>query len=119
MTENFTAGDPRTAGDYEIGYKRPPQYSRWRPGESGNRAGRSKGLPDSKEMLLRILNKKLMGMEDGKRRRISKFELGLTNLVNKAATGDRLAWRELRSTMQYFGLKLGTSDGGLVFIIEE
>jgi hypothetical protein len=70
-------------------------------------------------VLVRQLNKQLVGTEDGKRRRMSKLELGLANLVNQVATGNRLAWRELLMIMERFGIKLSTgSGGGLTFIIE-
>jgi hypothetical protein len=116
---NGSGGDHDSTRNYEVGYKRPPKHSQFPKGHSGSRRGRPKDLSVSRDTVLRILNKKLMGIEDGKRRRMSKFELGLTNLVNKAATGDRLAWRELRNTMDYFDIKLGTDGGGLIFIIEE
>jgi hypothetical protein len=29
--------------NYEVGYKKPPKAYRWKPGESGNPAGRPRG----------------------------------------------------------------------------
>ena len=36
---------PKTSGDYEVGYGRPPVQSRFQPGQSGNPAGKRKGQP--------------------------------------------------------------------------
>jgi hypothetical protein len=86
--------------------------------EQDKRRGRRKELPNYGNILLRMLNKKVISIVDGKRRRISKFELCLDNLAAQAPLGDRLAWRELMSTMDRFGVKLPKS-GGLRFVIRE
>jgi len=120
MSTNFNAGDREPTGPYEVGYKRPPQHTQFPKGRSGNPRGRPKQPSDFKDVLLRILNKHHVGLENGKRRRMTTFELGLTKLVNKAAMGDRLAWRDLITIMDRFGIKLSTAGGGgLTFIIED
>jgi hypothetical protein len=86
--------------------------------EQGNARRRRKELPNYGHILLRILSKKVVSTVDGKPRRISKFELCLDNLAAQAPLGDRLAWRELMSTMDRFGVKLPKS-GGLRFVIRE
>jgi hypothetical protein len=108
-------------GDYEVGFCRPPKHSQFKPGESANPRGRPKTSAEFGDMLLRIINEKHAGIANGKPRRMSKFELGLHNLANKAALGDRLAWRELINTMRCLGIRLDKSgkQGGLVFIIED
>jgi Family of unknown function (DUF5681) len=111
----------RPTGDYPVGFARPPEANRFKPGCSGNRAGRPKKSPEYKDLLLRIINKKHVGTEDGKRCHKSKLELGLNALATKAALGDRLALRELINTMERLGIKLKASgkDGEVIFIIEE
>jgi hypothetical protein len=105
-------------GHYEVGFCRPPKHRQFKPGESANPRGRPRKSTDYGDMLLRIINQKHVGIADGKSTRMSKFELGLHNLANKAARGDRLAWRELINTMRCLGIKLAKSEkeGRLVFI---
>jgi Family of unknown function (DUF5681) len=40
------------AGDYGVGYARPPKATQFQPGSSGNRAGRPKGRPSLNEIIL-------------------------------------------------------------------
>ena len=107
-------------GDYEVGYARPPKQTQFKPGRSGNPRGRRKESEQYRDIVLRIMNQKHIGIENGKRRRMSKFKLGFNNLANKAAMGDRLAWREVLRTMECFGIKLSADDHGrFTFIIED
>jgi hypothetical protein len=74
--------------DYEVGYGRPPRHSRFRTGESGNPNGRPKGASNLATLLERALNERVVVSENGKRKRITKREAVLMQLVNKAASGD-------------------------------
>jgi hypothetical protein len=80
-----------TVSSYEIGYGKPPKHMRFRKGQSGNPKGRTKGTPDVSAALLRALNERVTVTESGERKRISKFEAVLKQLVNKAAGGDARA----------------------------
>jgi hypothetical protein len=42
----------RPAGDYAVGYAKPPKASQFPPGQSGNPNGRPKGRPSLDEILL-------------------------------------------------------------------
>ena len=42
----------RPAGDYAVGYAKPPKASRFQPGQSGNLKGRPKGRLTLNEILL-------------------------------------------------------------------
>ena len=46
MSRRKTAGSNGGDGDngYEIGYRKPPKHSQFRPGHSGNPVGRRQGL---------------------------------------------------------------------------
>jgi len=38
------SGRSKNAGDYEVGYAKPPQRTRFRKGQSGNPGGRPRGM---------------------------------------------------------------------------
>jgi hypothetical protein len=87
---------PRKPGNYEVGYGKPPEHSRFRPGESGNRRGRPKGGTQLAH-LRRTGACRAGGRQGrgGRTRKISKLEVAMTQLANKAATGDLRAIRML------------------------
>ena len=49
----------RRRNDYEVGKGRPPQHSRWQPGQSGNPRGRPKGARSLAALLANALKKYL------------------------------------------------------------
>jgi hypothetical protein len=108
-------------GESDVGYGRPPKHTQFQNECSGNPLGRpKKSTEEFQEVLLRAIAKKAGSTGDGKRKHLSKFELGLNNLVDRAVQGNRLAWRELMKTMERFGIKLTQGpNSGLTFIIED
>lgn len=97
----MTAKKPSSGGnrppgeDDKVGYKRPPKSGRFPPGKSGNPAGRPKGARGFKAMLLEELAKEVVGMQDGKRVKITKERAIILKLVNDAATGNPRARAEV------------------------
>jgi hypothetical protein len=73
---------------YEVGYKKTPQHSRFKPGESGNKKGRPKGNKSAYALLNEILNQKITFKESGQTVKISKRAAMLTQLINKGVKGD-------------------------------
>jgi hypothetical protein len=80
---------------YEVGYARPPQYTRFRKGQSGNPKGRPKGLQSFARLARQAFNEKIAIKENGERRTITKLQAALKQLANKAASGDAAAIREV------------------------
>jgi hypothetical protein len=74
--------------EYDIGYGKPPRHSQFGKGHSGNPRGRPKGSPNLSTLLDGALNERVIVSENGKRKRITKREAILKQLVNKAASGD-------------------------------
>jgi hypothetical protein len=89
MTQN------RTDGTYDIGFCKPPEHTRFRKGESGNRKGRPKRALHLAAVLERILREKVVPNENGRRKVVTKFEAALSQLANKAVSGDGRAVKHL------------------------
>ncbi len=71
-----------------VGYGRPPRATQFKPGQSGNPKGRPKGSLNLETVLGRALAEKVVIVENGRRRRLSKLQIAVKQLVNKAAAGD-------------------------------
>src|SRR5262245_6738755 len=81
--------------DYPVGYGKPPRHTRFRTGQSGNPRGRPRGSESVDRLVQRIFGARIIVTENGKRRHITKLEAALTQLINKAATGDHRAIRDV------------------------
>lgn len=96
------------SGDYEVGYARPPAHTRFKPGQSGNPRGRTKGARDLRGVMEDALRKEFSQtvtiVEGGKPRPVNKLELIVVTNVNKAAKGDARALRELLALAYRLGL---------------
>ena len=79
---------PEKDGDYEIGYGRPPRATRFVKGRSGNPRGRPRGAKSFTALLSDKLNEPVTVAENGGRRKISKREAIVTQLVNRSAAAD-------------------------------
>jgi hypothetical protein len=80
-------------GDYEVGYRKPPLHSRFERGQSGNPRGRPSGAKNLATLLTEALNETVVIAEDGGRRKISKRQAIIKQLVNRSAKGD---WRAIK-----------------------
>jgi hypothetical protein len=70
-----------------VGYRHPPVHSRFKPGVSGNPAGRSKGRKNLRGIFQQILNEKV-SLRDGQGvRKISTAEAALRSMVVGALKG--------------------------------
>ena len=75
--------------DYEVGYAKPPRGTRFRKGQKRNARGRPKGALNIDSVLARALQEKIFVSENGRRRRITKKQGAVIQLVNRALAGDR------------------------------
>jgi sugar/nucleoside kinase (ribokinase family) len=93
------AREPRSE-DFEVGYGKPPKHSQFQAGCSGNPKGRPKGSKNLATQLSDALSEKVVITKDGRRLKVSKFEVILTQVVNKSAGGDLNAARLVISLLQ-------------------
>jgi hypothetical protein len=78
-------------GTYEVGFGKPPKNTRFRSGHSGNPKGRPRGTKNTSTLLDEALKERVIVVENGGRRSVTKLEAILKQLVNKAAQGDHRA----------------------------
>jgi hypothetical protein len=76
--------DEETAGDYEVGYGKPPKHRQFKRGQSGNPNGRPKEAKPGPTDVAGILDEPLMVTTAGTTRRMSAFEVGVRQLVKRA-----------------------------------
>ena len=76
------------ADGYDVGYKKPPSHSQFKPGQTGNPKGRPKGSKNLKTELAEELQERIAVREGGTRRTVSKQRAMLKGLTAKAVQGD-------------------------------
>jgi Family of unknown function (DUF5681) len=94
-----------TKRQYAANYRKPPLHTRFKKGQSGNPRGRPK--KDLPALLLAALNEPVSVTIDGKRRKITKREVIVTQMVNKSAGADLRATKMLIDMMKDIEGKAG------------
>lgn len=80
---------------YEVGFGKPPRQNQFRKGASGNPKGRPRGRHNWATVLEKALQERVVINENGSRKTITKLEAAVKQLVNRAASGDLAAMRQL------------------------
>ena len=88
-------------GDCEVGYGKPPRETRFVKGRSGNPRGRPPGAKSFSALLSDKLNEPVIVAENGGRRKISKRQAIIKQLVNQSAKGDWRAAKILLDILQH------------------
>lgn len=89
---------------YQVGFRRPPLHSRFKPGQSGNPSGRPRGAQNLKAVFDRILREEISLREGEVTKKITKAEALLRGLLIGAMKGDS------RSQMTLFKLAEATGQ---------
>ena len=74
--------------DYAIGFGKPPRHTQFKPGQSGNPRGRSKGARSLASDIDEALNDKIAVRENGRHLKLRKQAVMVKALMNKAVQGD-------------------------------
>jgi hypothetical protein len=83
----------KPTGQYKVGYGRPPEHTRFQPGQSGNKAGGRKGQPTPGEILMKE-SARLVKIKRGDTvETITKHEAIVRRLLQSAIEGDIAAAR--------------------------
>src|SRR5258707_1044631 len=80
---------------YEVGYGKPPRRNQFQKGQSGNPKGRPRYSKNVATLARDALYAQVEVVENGRRRRVSKLEVGFNQLANRIAKGDLVAIRLL------------------------
>jgi hypothetical protein len=84
-------------GDYEVGYGKPPCHTQFKKGQSGNPRGRPSGSKNVATLVSEALNERVIVAENGGRRKITKREAIIKQLVNQSAKAD---WRAIKILLE-------------------
>jgi flagellar hook-basal body complex protein FliE len=96
--------------DYEVGYGKPPIDTRFKPGVSGNPSGRPKGTKNLTTLVHEALNEAVIVAENGRRRKVSKRQAIIKQLINRSAQGDLKAIQMLLDVMQQIERRQEATD---------
>jgi uncharacterized protein DUF5681 len=72
-----------TAGDYKVGYGKPPVGRRFKKGQSGNPSGRL--APTAPVVLVRTFNEQVVVIAKGRREKTTRREVVMVRLADKSA----------------------------------
>ena len=101
--------------EYRVGPGRPPREFQFKPGQSGNPKGAKRKPPsiviDVKAMLEKALNASLRVRKGEKEIEASKLAIGLEQLANQFAKGDRYARRDVFELADRLGIDLRAGQG--------
>ena len=84
-----------TMKKYKVGYCRPPKHTQFKKGVSGNPSGRPMGSVNMATVLQKELSQMVVVGQGNQKKRITKMQAAVKQLVDKALQGDMHAFRVL------------------------
>lgn len=90
---------------YDVGYRKPPKATQFAKGVSGNPKGRPKGTLNLATALNRALSEQIEVTENGRKRRMSKLDVAIKGLVNRAVKGDAKAMQQVLGLAPLVGME--------------
>ena len=96
--------------DYPVGYGKPPEHTRFKKGHTGNPQGRPRRAKNLATLLGAALDGKVTVTEHGRRRRITKREAMIAQLVNRSAQADLKAMAIVLGMLQEIERRTGASS---------
>ena len=95
-------GSGGKTGEYEVGYGRPPLHSRFGKGNNFGK-GRRKGSKNFGTIVNEALGAKVPAKVNGRTRKMTKAELAMHQLANKASAGDLKAIDKAITLQERYG----------------
>jgi hypothetical protein len=83
----------KPTGQYKVGYGKPPEHTRFPPGQSGNPAGGKKGQPTPNEIFMKEAARLVKIKRGDTVETITKHEAIVRRLLQEAMEGDIAAAR--------------------------
>ena len=111
MADKNEPTDEASGVNYEVGYRKPPVRTRFKPGQSGNPRGRPKGTKNLKTDLMEELGEKIVIREGDRSQKVSKQRAVVKSLVARTLKGDARSATLLTSMMMRL---LETGEGAPV-----
>jgi len=84
------------------GYKKPPKHSQFKKGNKMGK-GRPKGAKNLKTIVNEAMSQKVSAQIGGKTRKLSKIELTVHQVANKASQGDQKAAEKALTLYERYG----------------
>jgi hypothetical protein len=104
---------------FAVGYKKPPQHSRFQPGRSGNPRGKQKGVRNFGSDVKRTLEVPVRLNDQGRARRVSTQEAALLRLREKALNGDARSIVQILELAKIFNNSTAVESVGDVALAAE
>jgi hypothetical protein len=89
---------------YAVGYGRPPEHTRFKPGQSGNRRGRPKRQRNVRTVVEETLNQRIKIREGNGTRSLTKLDGVILTMINGALKGEPKALAALISLVRSLGM---------------
>jgi len=109
-SDGLAASKTAAEDEYKVGPGCPPREYQYPPGTSGNEKGRKPKprsiLLDFKPLFDRALSKKVPVTKGERKSALTKFEIGMEQLANQFAKGDRYARRDVFALADKLGIDL-------------
>jgi hypothetical protein len=105
--------------EYEVGYGKPPKGSQFQKGKSGNSSGRPKQDRGIAAVFRKISKQKVRTNGQNGPQCMTKLEASMTQLLNKAASGDLRAMKILVQLANRFPECAGDSKDKFVVQFRE
>lgn len=85
----------QAAGNYEVGYGKPPQHSRFKPGQSGSPKGRPKHAKSLHTIVREVMLERTIVRTAHGQRRVSRAEALIMKTVESASKGNQRALEQM------------------------
>ena len=95
MNQEGRCDQPTPDVGYEVGYKKPPKHTRFKPGQSGNPKGRPKKAESLNTIVRENLTQKVTVRTSLGEKRITRIEAVIHKAVEQAMKGNPRAIAEL------------------------